>query len=1027
MCTQDLGVVRRRSLERNPAYMNENQPTTSTERIEQKLQSFASREKSHLVLGFVLALLGVFSLVAGLMALGAYLEMGRQWVVGVGLGLLALSLAVIGLFVGMRSYQARSALRQARLVEEFEPRFRMRLLTVVECNDRPRDGRSEAMMEWTSERTAGLLEPILGAEIHPIRRLRSVLMFFACSSFFLLGVEQFSQPGVSGLIDWMNRGDRVVEAKQDVSAEEVLADAIVGEILLRYTYPAYTELPELEVPNSNGTAYGPPGTRVDVEARTAESYDSVSMRHLDEPLVQAELEAGRDIRASFVISEAGTYQFHLQRVEQSFLSQAFDIEVEPDHPPTVQVEATSDRIEIELNKRLPISWRSRDDFGVNKVVAVVGGKEVLIRDPAESKRSLEGAFRKTPQELGLKAGQEVELKIRAWDNDEVSGSKAGDSRSIRVKVLGPKASSRRTMRLWRELRDALLDMLAEHTTDTDPPAKTQSKMLTWAGEAAGRLDPVDELVDKYWDAFKKDTVEALILEEIRRVSGSLLRFAQSISKAGSDTPILAADLKSFSELRGELIERSEQAILMLDQMIRYQALAKLNQLAQVMAGQAEQLDEREKNKADMGELLGRLDMLERQAKELKKAAADFNGGDLSEFVDRSMDDAERLMKRIRDLVGTNKEQGARKKIPQLAENLRMMADGVNHMQRQMESEGEEMASMIEELKKELERLEKEERELQESTKKAREKYTKGQDSIASLWALADKLALEAATKTGAVSSEMDSAQGFSSQEINAAVEGNAQAIRLQQAVASRDLSSARVESSRAELRTERALDTLNWREGRRDNLGKGIPAADGYRTHLSQASKVLGELSDLLQRLDLDLNTSSPQLQTAAQKLGKDQSIIRKNTESAQKVAKDLAEKLPMGAPGLNEGMEGAVREMKRAIESLNRGRTVEAEGAEGAAADRVRQAKEALEQAAAAMAQMQDAMRGEGQGSDPQDQGGRGEEEMVKTDPIEIPAPEEFQTPEEYRKALLEGMQGEVPSEYEALKRRYYEDLVRQ
>jgi len=45
----------------------------------------------------------------------------------------------------------------------------------------------------------------------------------------------------------------------------------------------------------------------------------------------------------------------------------------------------------------------------------------------------------------------------------------------------------------------------------------------------------------------------------------------------------------------------------------------------------------------------------------------------------------------------------------------------------------------------------------------------------------------------------------------------------------------------------------------------------------------------------------------------------------------------------------------------------------------------------------------------------------------VEIPAPEEFRTPEEYRRALLEGMQGEIPPEYQALEKHYYEDLVRQ
>ena len=44
-----------------------------------------------------------------------------------------------------------------------------------------------------------------------------------------------------------------------------------------------------------------------------------------------------------------------------------------------------------------------------------------------------------------------------------------------------------------------------------------------------------------------------------------------------------------------------------------------------------------------------------------------------------------------------------------------------------------------------------------------------------------------------------------------------------------------------------------------------------------------------------------------------------------------------------------------------------------------------------------------------------------------EIPAPELFKTAEDYRRALLEGMAGEVPEEFQALKKRFYEDLVRQ
>jgi len=73
----------------------------------------------------------------------------------------------------------------------------------------------------------------------------------------------------------------------------------------------------------------------------------------------------------------------------------------------------------------------------------------------------------------------------------------------------------------------------------------------------------------------------------------------------------------------------------------------------------------------------------------------------------------------------------------------------------------------------------------------------------------------------------------------------------------------------------------------------------------------------------------------------------------------------------------------------------------------------------------MQQAMQQQREG-DGEGQGG-GQQPSPGDQRIEIPAPEDFQTPEAYRRALLEGMAGDVPEEYRALKRRYYEELVRQ
>ena len=193
-------------------------------------------------------------------------------------------------------------------------------------------------------------------------------------------------------------------------------------------------------------------------------------------------------------------------------------------------------------------------------------------------------------------------------------------------------------------------------------------------------------------------------------------------------------------------------------------------------------------------------------------------------------------------------------------------------------------------------------------------------------------------------------------------------------------------------------------------------------------------LQRLLAGLDRKMNGATPALAEATARLAREQAAMLEPTQEARAISQQVAEQMPMGAPGLVESMDGALREMERAEGALELARAVEAEGAERATADRIRQAIEALAQAGAAMQQLQEAMaqamEGTGGAGERRDgeEGGDGDEDSrdIAKD-IELPDPEEFRTPEEYRQALLEGMRDEVPPEYRALKRRYYEELVRQ
>jgi hypothetical protein len=139
-----------------------------------------------------------------------------------------------------------------------------------------------------------------------------------------------------------------------------------------------------------------------------------------------------------------------------------------------------------------------------------------------------------------------------------------------------------------------------------------------------------------------------------------------------------------------------------------------------------------------------------------------------------------------------------------------------------------------------------------------------------------------------------------------------------------------------------------------------------------------------------------------------------------------------MDAPGLEEGTRRGAEQAGRAAKAMRAGEPMPAEGGQRAAEDAFREAQDALDEASRNLRQMQQASQGQGKGEREEgkedgegDKPGDGED-MLSQD-MALPAPEAFRTPEEYRRALLQGMEGEVPEEYKTLNRRYYEELVRQ
>ena len=599
---------------------------------------------------------------------------------------------------------------------------------------------------------------------------------------------------------------------------------------------------------------------------------------------------------------------------------------------------------------------------------------------------------------------------------------------LRMKVLGEQQERLRQQQFRRELRDALVDVLAPFVLDKRPLASDLDGLSRWSQEASGRFDPLEGLIEEFWDGFSPSSLEGRIIEEVQRDGTSLLLYAQQVGKVGDQTSVDPRDQQILAEKHEGLIAVMETYVLMLDRIVRYRALVELKSQAESMEQQSAALAMRAQGSADPAELAERLTQLDEMNEALRQAGVDFDGGRTSELVRRWSEDLDHMSEYAHTLLENGDTERFAVVAGWYAEEVHRLTNALRSMQQQEQEATEEQQNMLEDLIEELERIEAEERALAEATRTHREELGRtGEAAMDSRWAQIERHA-EAALKEATEAQDKLAEVGTRGREQEHAQRSVEYAERLLAAAKARDLTGALQEATTTSLRMSMASGTMRveqrYLESRGQEGGRAPAIAD-----MEAAEKEVRAAYALLEAMNRDVNIASPELREAVQAQVPTQDALREDTIATQEPAGQVAAMLPMGAPGLEENIDAGVREMDRASSSLQDGWAYDGQMAEEAAADRIKLALESLQQAAAAMQDMSEAMEGGGQGgpggSDPGGaDGGMGED----PDPfMDMPDPNDFPTPEEYRQALMEGMQGDVPPEYEQLKARYYEELVRQ
>lgn len=991
--------------------------TGSLARIHALLDLLVRRERGLLLAQAALGALAASGIATS--ALAVAVSVGRAspargwlWVGGA-----LVLIAAVGALPLRRWRAAADKRAQAARVEAVEPALEGELLTVLDRTARPMG--SPALVERIARRAEGRLADVPAAKVLPATPARRSAGWAAVGLLAVAVAAGLLPVGPVEAVVLLLTPPTTTPAPEKPAADG--PRALVGDITLRYLYPTYAKLEPMEVPNSSGEVRAPPGTRVEVRARTSVSYETAVLEVYDLAPSPVEVVDGRDLAASFTVGEPGIWRFRFGDLP----SPDYPIVPDPDLPPAVSLDVPRRQLTLATDRGLDLGWAVKDDYGIQRVVyeVKVGGatREVEVRKPLDAPRQLtDRAASVTAAALGLSPGQRATLRVGAWDNDEVSGSKAGWSAPVDIEVVGPAGTGERAMLARRQLRDALVRVLADFLVEASPPYRLGTEGATWAAVANARYGDFDAVVRAAWGGVEGSGVDQRAVNEVNAKRREILAFA----RASTGGELAGKDREALLGLAAAHIEAVEGAILLFDTILRQAAAGEVARRAAELSTEAQELRE-EFSKLTKEQALARLDALDRLLAQLVREAQRLGEPTIEEYVNQRAGQLDELMSEVRRAIAEGRMDDARALMERLAEQLADFSDGLQEAQKEQGEADERMKQAMEKLDSELQSLEKEQQALREKTQEAREKHGDNLDEAMKAWEEIER------RSAGVVTALQGLGPALSGESLPTALgsglaDSRAEAEGLLDSVRARDLEVATERVLRAMSEVAMLRSSIDGVSRRMPNVAAAL--AGPRKVAVAQAAE-LDQIRELLEKLASERSQANPELQRDLQQLAQQQRELAEKAEQTADNAGELAKNLPMKAPGLERGARQGAEQASRAADGLESGDPMESEGGQQAAADGFREARDALDQARQGMQQMRQAASGQGQKPEGQsDGGGRSGQEMAgDQQEIVLPAPEEFETPEAYRNALLEGMSGEVPEEYKTLNRRYYEELVRQ
>jgi len=837
--------------------------------------------------------------------------------------------------------------------------------------------------------------------------------------------------------------------------------ARLSSFRITYRYPEYTGRAPRTLDSASGRVRCLPGTEVQIQATSLDPVREATLR-LSAPdgagTAQEDAPEGiavqvdeRTLTASFIAGRPGSYRFRLVTTDGRTQEErrGHPIEIELDEVPEVALlEPTESPLEVNENDVISLVYRARDDFGLgaaNVRWRVLGtSREGYVELQKDIRRDFfAGEGELDLAALELQPGDRVSYSVEVQDNDPVNGPKVGASRTRELRVYSRRDHHDRVLAAQQAALDELIEVLGDHLEQafvtsaierSVPPAEArveraaEAERLLDEAEAASREDPLGR--PEVAEAFRQAREG---LGDRRRSSHLALRRLARASEHQAESAaayVVGAEVRMVDYLERQAVYLAD---LLNDQrMLDAEALA--NQLREEQLALREALQEfreapTEEKRAALAEAIERI---QQRVRELTEQLAKLQSSVPTEYVNRDAmqaNEAVRDLDRMQELLESGDFDGAMDQVERMLGQTEQMLAQLREGRQELQSrEYSEIAQRAQEIWQELEDVKMRQQELARRTERIADEVrersqAKADASDAFIERQLERIA-RAESEIEAVVPDPSRPEADAFGTIQQRIRDGARALQAKDFGAAREVLRAGDEKMRelGEQIDRRASQLRRFGSMFGDaeaveQAGRGLEAA---RPPITQVIEDLEALvpnpEKLLEQAERDALSEMAELQ-------------RELAERAQGLGEqldELSEQLPIVGPEVGEKIQDAESAMRGANERLS---GLDAPGGLG----EERRALESLSELQEQMQQMGQSQSGGGAGvplpfgGGQRPRGGDSDGRDFRTaERVDIPQPEEFQAPAEFRQDILEAAKQGTVEQFRDAVRQYYEELVK-